>query len=90
MPPPATVTAVPQAAPGALPWGSPGPAPAGYMNPANGAPSSSPGSPGISGAILDAVSALAKAFAPQAMIHRKAIIDKQVAQGEGSDLGAQF
>lgn len=60
--------------------------PMGYTNPINGQPSSSPGSPGVAGAISDAIAALAQAFAPRAIVQRKQKIDQGVSQG----LGDQF
>lgn len=63
-----------------------------YQNPINGAPSSSPGSPGISGAIRDAIAALAQAVAPKAITQRKAKINTaaDTAVGGGGSLGDQF
>lgn len=60
-----------------------------YQNPINGAPSSSPGSPGISGAILDAVAALAKAFAPKALSQRGQKVDQAVDRASGGPSGTQ-
>lgn len=51
---------------------------------------SSPGSPGISGAIKDAVSAVASAFAPKSITQRSAKVDQTVNQSQGDDtLGRQ-
>lgn len=49
-------------------------------------------SPGISGAILDAVAALAKAFAPKGITDRGKVVQQQIATGEGApdSLGNQF
>lgn len=68
-------------------------APMGHTNPINGQPSSSPGSPGVSGAIKDAIAALAQALAPKSITQRKAKVDQAVAQGSGAaggSLGDQF
>ena len=46
--------------------------------------SSSPGSPGLSGAIKDAVSAVANYVAPQSITKRKAKIDQTVADSDSS------
>jgi hypothetical protein len=47
-------------------------------------PSSSPGSPGVSGAIRDAVSAVADYVAPRSVSRRKATVDKAVSDNDGS------
>lgn len=67
--------------------------PMGYTNPVTGQPSSSPGSPGVSGAIKDLIGALAQAFAPKSITQHKAKVDQAVAQGSGApggSLGDQF
>ena len=46
-------------------------------------------SPGFSGAILDAIRAIAGAAAPRSMVHRPQVIQGAVAQGEGG-LGDQL
>lgn len=63
-----------------------------YFNPNNGQPSSSPGSPGVSGAIKDLLGALAQALAPKAITQRHQKVDQAVAQGSGASgaLGDQF
>ena len=64
-----------------------------YTNPTTGQPSSSPGSPGVSGAIKDLIGALAQAFAPRSITQHKAKIDQAVQQGSGGpggSLGDQF
>lgn len=50
--------------------------------------SSSPGSPGVSGAIKDAIAAISKAVAPRAIVQRKKKIDSTVdaATGLGDEL----
>lgn len=45
--------------------------------------SSSPGSPGISGAIKDAIQAITKNFAPKSITQRGAKIDQAVSQNDG-------
>lgn len=47
--------------------------------------SSSPGSPGISGAIKDAISAVAHAVAPKSITQRQASIDSSVDSATGDD-----
>lgn len=49
-------------------------------------------SPGISGAILDAVKALAQAFAPKGITDRGKVVKQAIDQGEGApdSLGNQF
>lgn len=47
--------------------------------------SSSPASPGISGAIKDAISAVAGAVAPKSITQRKSAIDNSVSSAEGDD-----
>lgn len=51
--------------------------------------SSSPGSPGISGAIKDAVAAVAKSFAPKAITQRKAKVAQGIEQNDGSNAGSE-
>jgi len=55
---------------------------------------SSPGSPGLGGAIKDAVGALANAFAPRSIVQRPKKIAAEVDAASGSpqtnDLGDQF
>lgn len=46
--------------------------------------SSSPGSPGLSGAIRDAVSAVADYVAPRSITRRKATVDQAVSDSDGS------
>lgn len=58
-------------------------------------PSGTHGSPGISGAISDAVAALAGYFAPSSITHRKANIDQAVDDASGDtpapkSLGSSF
>lgn len=61
---------------------------------APGAPQAAPpvqvhsGTPGFSGAILDAIRALAQAFAPKSLTQAKARTDQNVNKAEG--LGDQF
>jgi hypothetical protein len=49
-------------------------------------------SPGIGGAISDAIKALAMAFAPKSITQRKPAVDQAVAQADpsASSLGNQF
>lgn len=54
-----------------------------YTNPINGQPSSSPGSPGVSGAIKDAVAALQRSLAPKALTQRGAKLNSQISGAEG-------
>lgn len=61
-----------------------------YFNPINGQPSSSPGSPGVSGAIMDAIRALAQHFAPQSIVNRRQNIDSEVGRQSGGNLGDQI
>lgn len=52
--------------------------------------SSSPGTPGIAGAIKDAIGAVAGAIAPKSVTQRKASVDNTVDQATGDDtLGRQ-
>ena len=58
---------------------------------------SSPGSPGISGAIKDAIGALSSAFAPRGIVQRPKKVEQGIAEGEGqtsspqtNQLGDQF
>lgn len=55
---------------------------------------SSPGSPSVSGAIKDAIGALANAFAPRSVVQRPKKIASEVDAASGSpqtnDLGDQF
>lgn len=46
---------------------------------------SSPGSPGLSGAIKDAISAVANYVAPKSITQRRAKADADVAANDGSD-----
>jgi hypothetical protein len=46
---------------------------------------SSPGSPGISGAIKDAVAAVANAVAPRSITQRKTAVDSAVDSANGDD-----
>lgn len=48
-------------------------------------PSSSPGSPGLSGAIKDAVSAVADYVAPRSIVQRKQKINQAVDDGTHTD-----
>jgi hypothetical protein len=64
-----------------------------YTNPINGQSSSAPGSPGLSGAIGDAIAALSKAFAPRSIVQRPQKIDQGVDQNVGDappTLGSQI
>jgi hypothetical protein len=49
--------------------------------------SSSPGSPGLSGAIKDAVSAVASYVAPKSITQRRAKVDQTVDDSDGSHSG---
>lgn len=51
----------------------------------NGRQSSSPGSPGISGAIKDAIAAVAGAVAPKSVTQRKSAVDSAVDAAQGND-----
>lgn len=53
------------------------------MDPVRG--QSSPGSPGLSGAIKDAVAAIAKTYGPKSITQRGAKIDQGVESNDGSD-----
>lgn len=52
------------------------------MDPVKG--SSSPGSPGISGAIKDAISAIATTFGPKSLTQAKQRTEKAISQNDGS------
>lgn len=55
-----------------------------YTNPINGQPSSSPGSPGIGGALMDALAAIFKSGAPKSITQRRGIIDQAVQNAAGA------
>lgn len=68
-----------------------------YTNPINGQPSSSPGSPGVSGALKDALAAIFMAIAPKSLTQRKQALQSQEAAGVGAPaqasppgLGSEF
>lgn len=66
-----------------------------YTNPINGQPSSVPGSPGFSGAIMDLLASLAKSFAPRGIVqHPQAVQQAIGAQEQGNaappTLGSQI
>lgn len=60
----------------------------------NGQPSSSPGSPGIGGALKDALAAIFMSIAPKSITQRKSALKAQEAQAVGSaaptGLGSEF
>jgi hypothetical protein len=60
----------------------------------NGVLQAQTGSPGVSGAISDMIGALARAFAPRAIVNRPQRINGAVEEASGapqtSDLGNQF
>lgn len=64
-----------------------------YSNPINGQPSSVPGSPGFSGAIMDLLASLAKSFAPHSITARGPIVNNAVNAATGDappTLGSQI
>jgi len=66
-----------------------------HYNPLTGAPSSVAGTPGISGAIKDLMTALSAAFAPKSLTQRGQKLDQTIGQASGGNptggnLGDQF
>lgn len=64
-----------------------------YTNPNNGEPMSGPVTPGLSGAIGDAIAAISKAFAPRGIVQRPAKIEQGINDNVGDTpptLGSQI
>lgn len=68
-----------------------------YQNPINGQASSSPGSPGVGGALKDALAAIFMSLAPKSIAARKQALQAQETQAVGAPpaaapggLGSEF